>query len=243
VWLFVGARRRELIPNVEAVGWFCRESGLCPGASPTPAIARMHVYGRCLWPIQQSLQDQGAVFIWLLSRLAEEIAGCIAVNPVFTGAGPAHEVLLGRGLQCPGLVSHRVAGEGTGVFNSAGTACLRYAAKYFCGGHCNACCISIRLREAHECHDGLRQTSGTPSPATELRSFESLRMQAAKGREIFAPLPSTFSPVPSHFPRDAFGGARLYGEMRRSHGEHVPEFTNNSQPTSADLGFYDLRLP
>ena len=74
-------------PNVEAVTWFCREVRPLLLENLLPSQCTLHVFGRWAKPLQQSLHGEGVVFHGIGPDQAAEISGCIALNPVFTGAG------------------------------------------------------------------------------------------------------------------------------------------------------------
>lgn len=167
-------------PNVEAVGWFCREVRPLLLELAPPSQCSLHVYGRWPLPIQQTLQDQGAVFHGFVPGLAEEIAGCIAVNPVFTGAGLRTKVLLAAA--CSALVvSTGVGCEGTG-FQSGRHCLLADTGQEFAEAiarllHSQSLCEQL----ATNAHDRLRQTFSADAVRRRRNAiYESLRNEAAQ---------------------------------------------------------------
>ncbi|MEO1002603.1 MAG: glycosyltransferase [Cyanobacteria bacterium J06638_7] len=108
-------------PNVEAVAWFCREVRPRLLEQFPPTVCTLHVLGRWAVPLRQSLQGQGVVFHGFVPEPAAEIAGCIALNPVFTGAGLRTKVLLAAACSAV-VVSTGMGCEGTGF--ESGRHCL-----------------------------------------------------------------------------------------------------------------------
>lgn len=100
-------------PNVEAVAWFCREVRPRLLEHVPPSQCTLHVFGRWAEPLRQSLQGEGVVFHGFVPEPASEIAGCIAVNPVFTGAGLRTKVLLAAACSAV-VVSTGMGCEGMG---------------------------------------------------------------------------------------------------------------------------------
>ena len=81
-------------PNVEAVTWFCEEVRPLLLEHFPPSQCMLHVYGRWAESLQYSLHTEGVIFHGFVPEPASEISGCIALNPVFTGAGLRTKVLL-----------------------------------------------------------------------------------------------------------------------------------------------------
>jgi glycosyltransferase involved in cell wall biosynthesis len=108
-------------PNVEALGWFCREVRPRLLEHWSPSCCTLHVFGRWSPRLVESLQGEGVEFHGFAGDPAQEIAGCIAVNPVFTGAGLRTKVLLAAACSAV-LVSTTVGSEGTGF--RSGEHCL-----------------------------------------------------------------------------------------------------------------------
>lgn len=108
-------------PNMEAVSWFCREVRPLLLEHCSPSLCTLHVFGRWSLPLRDSLQGQGVEFHGFVPDPAPEIAGCIALNPVLTGAGLRTKVLLAAACSAA-LVSTREGCEGTGF--RSGEHCL-----------------------------------------------------------------------------------------------------------------------
>lgn len=108
-------------PNVEAVSWFCREVRPLLLEHFTPSQCTLHVFGRWSQPLHESLQGLGVEFHGFVADPAAEFAGCIALNPVFTGAGLRTKVLLAAACSAV-VVGTEVGCEGTGF--RSGEHCL-----------------------------------------------------------------------------------------------------------------------
>jgi glycosyltransferase involved in cell wall biosynthesis len=108
-------------PNVEAVAWFCREVRPRLLKHVPPSQCTLHVFGRWATPLLQTLEWEGVVFHGFIPEPAAEIAGCIAVNPVFTGAGLRTKVLMAAACSAV-VVSTGMGCEGTGF--QSGRHCL-----------------------------------------------------------------------------------------------------------------------